>query len=191
MTNGFFKCKEGIDAYRAVGKEYDDTLEDIRYERILKQTQNSPHSAKNKKAVRVMVRELADDGNEYLKYDLHEVRYDAIGAPHEIYRPNIGLYPIPVAQPTIDYGPDGTAREVVNGPIVNIETGYSIPFTKEAADKIHELCNDISNRERTQYLIKRSGGKRNPCRNYQDFRDRTFEELESGKPVIVETKQKK
>jgi hypothetical protein len=181
MPSGFFKCQEGIDAYKTVGKPYDDTLDDIRYENILKITRNSPHSSKNKKIVRVMVRLVADDGQEYIKYDLYELLYDAIGAWHEVYQSNVGLYPIPVTQPKMEYGPGGQVQEVVNGPIVRIDTGYSIPFTKEAADDIHKMCNDISQRDRTQYLAKLGNGKRITCKNYAVFRDWTLEEIETGK----------
>ena len=180
MPSGFSKCQEGIDAYARVGKPYDDTLDDIRYENILKKTVNSPHTARNQKVVRVMVRELANDGNEYIKYDLQEVLYDAIGGFEEIYHPNIGLYPIPVVQPKIDFGPDMTTHDVVSGPIVRIDTGYLVPFTKENADKIHEMANDVSQTERTQYTIKRTGGKRWHCANYLMFRDMSFEDIETG-----------
>ena len=179
MPSGYFKCKEGVEAYEAVGKPYDDTLDDIRYDKIIKQTRSSPHQSRNKKVVRNMVRLIADDGEEYIKYDLHETRYDTIGAWHEIYQPNVGTYPIPVTQPTIDYGPDGTARDVVNGPIVRIDTGYLIPFTKENVEKIHKMANDISHTGRTQYIAKK-GGRRILLRSYSEFRDATFVEIESG-----------
>lgn len=189
MPSGFTKCDEGVAAYNKVGKEYDDTLDDVRYETILKKTLNSPHTARNQKIVRVMVRELANDGNEYIKYDLHEIFYDAIGGFDETYRPNVGLYPIPVVQPKIDFGPDMTTRDIINGPIVRIDTGYLIPFTKENADKIHEMSNDISQTERTQYTIKRTGGKRWHCANYIMFRDMTFEDIEIGMPPVSEPKR--
>jgi hypothetical protein len=191
MPNGFFKCQEGIDAYRKVGKEYDNTLDDTRYDHILKVTVNSPHSGRNKQVVRVMVRELADDGNEYIKYDMHELLYDAIGAWHEVYKPNLGTYPIPFTQPQIEFGSDMTTKDVVNGPVIRIDTGYLIPFTKEAADKIHQQANDVSQRERTQYLIKRGGARRITVPSYQVWRDKTFQELETGKSVEVEVPSKK
>jgi len=186
MPNGFFKCQEGIDAYSAIGKEYDDTLDDTRYDHILKVTANSPHSARNRNVVRVMIRELADDGNQYIKYDIQETKYDAIGAYHGTYKPNVGTYPIPRTQPKIEFGADMTTKDIVNGPIIDIETGYLIPFTKEAADKIHAMADDASQRHRTQYTIKRTGGRRVACQNYLAWRDRTFEELEIGTSQEVE-----
>jgi hypothetical protein len=137
-----------------------------------------------------MIRLVADDGNVYLKYDLEEVCYDTIGAPQEVYHSNVGTYPIPITQPTLDYGADGTAREVVNGPIVRIDTGYSIPFTKENADKIHEVANDTSFTNRTQYLIK-SNGRKYTVEKYEDFRDRTIEELQTGSYLKGESKSLK
>lgn len=179
MPNGFFKCPEGIAAYTAIGKEYDNTLDDTRYENILKITANSPHSGRNTKTATVMVRLLADDGNEYLKYDLHEIRYDSIGAFHEVYAPNIGTYPKPVTQPSIQLGADMTTHDVVNGPIVRIDTGFLIPFTAENVDNIHQMAN-----MRTQYITKRqTGGQRFTVKKYEDFRDKPFVELETGKPA--------
>ena len=190
MPNGFFKCQEGIDAYANVGKPYDDTLDDSRYDHILAVTRNSPHNAKNIETVRVMVREMADDGNEYIKYDVHELRYDAIGAWHEVYKPNVGTYPIPITQPTMSMGENMTANEVTNGPIIRIDTGYLYPFNKENADKIHQKANDVSQRERTQYLVKRGGGRRITCQNYLLWRDSTFDELETGKTVTLQESDK-
>lgn len=180
MPSGFSKCQEGIDAYHQVGKEYDDTLDDTRYENIIKKTVNSPHSKRNQKIVRVMVRELANDGNEYIKYDVQEILYDAIGGFEEVYRPNIGLYPIPIVQPKIEFGSDMTTKDIVNGPIVRIDTGYTLPFTAENADKIHEMANDISQTERTQYTVKRTGGRRWHCANFLMFRNMAFEDIEMG-----------
>lgn len=190
MPSGFFKCQEGIDAYHAVGREYDNTLDDTRYEDILKKTANSPHSGRNKRVVRNMVRERADDGNEYIKYDLYELLYDAIGAWYEVYHPNVGTYPIPVTQPTLELGADMTTRSVVSGPIVRIDIGYSIPFTKENADKIHEMANDVSFRERTQYILKKGGARRIDILRYEEFRDKSFEELETGKPLPEKSTKK-
>lgn len=190
MPSGFFKCQEGINAYREIGREYDNTLDDIRYENILKTTRNSPHSNRNKKIVRVMVRLIGDNGEEYIKYDLYELLYDSIGAWHEVYEPNIGLYPIPVAQPKIEYGPGGQVQEVVSGPIVRIDTGYSIPFTKENADKIHAMANDTSARGRTQYIVKGTDSRRYTCPNYLAWRDKSFEELQTGKSVTLQEPDK-
>ena len=190
MPAGFFKCQEGIDAYNKVGKEYDNTLDDNRYDHILKVTANSPHSARNIEVVRAMVREIADDGNEYIKYDVHEVLYDAIGAWHEVYKPNIGTYPIPIVQPTIQMGANMTSSEVVNGPVIRVDTGYLIPFSPEAADKIHAKCNDVSQRERTQYILKRGGARRITIKNYADFRDKSFQELETGKSSTLQEPEK-
>ena len=190
MPNGFFKCQEGINAYAAVGKQYDDTLDDVRYDHILKVTAASPHSSRNQQVVRVMVRELADDGKEYIKYDMHELLYDPIGAFSEVYKPNIGTYPIPVTQPKIEFGADMTTKDVVNGPVIRIDTGYLIPFTPEAADKIHEKANDISQRERTQYIVKRGGARRVSVPNYLTWRDKSFEELETGKVITLQEPEK-
>lgn len=193
MPNGFTRSKKGEEMYELIGREYENTLDDNDYINFLKVTRNSGHSSRNKKQVMVMVRLKADDGNQYLKYDLRETRYDAIGAEHSEYLANIGVYPIPIANPRLEMGDDNVAKEVRTGPIIRYDIGYEIPFTPEAADKIHEQANDISYTQRTQYILK-AGGKKITIKTYEDFRNRSFEELESGKfdnGKNVETRPKK
>lgn len=179
MPNGFTRSKKGEEMYALIGREYENTMDDNDYAAFLKKTRNSPHSARNKKQVMVMVRLKADDGKEYLKYDLRETRYDAIGAECNEYLPNLGVYPIPIANPTLEIGENMTTQEVRTGPIIRYDIGYEIPFTAENVDKIHEMANDISYTQRTQYIVK-AGGKKITVRRYEDFRDKPFEELETG-----------
>jgi hypothetical protein len=177
--------------YAQIGKEYQNTLTDDRYTLFLRKTANSPHSARNKKIVRVMIRELADDGNQYLKYDIEDIRYDAIGAEWAEYCPNQGIYPIPISQPKIEFGDNMSTKDVVNGDIIRYDIGYEIPFTKENVDKIHELCNDISQSQRTQYIVKRYSGMKHSVIKYEDFRDKIFEELETGNGKATTTTKAK
>lgn len=179
MPNGFTRSKKGEEMYALIGREYENTLDDNDYAAFLKKTRASPHSNRNKKQVMVMVRIKADDGNEYLKYDLRDTRYDAIGAEWSEYQPNLGVYPIPVANPTIQYGENNTTSEVRTGPIIRYDIGYEIPFSAKEVDEIHAMANDISFTQRTQYILK-AGSKKITVKKYEDFRDRTFDELESG-----------
>lgn len=189
MPNGFTRSKKGEEMYALIDREYENTMSDDDYAKFVKKTANSPHSARNKKQVMVMVRLRADDGNEYLKYDLRETRYDTIGAEYSEYLPNLGVYPVPVANPTLEFGENMTTREVRAGPIIRYDIGYEIPLTKENVDKIHEMANDISYTQRTQYIVK-AGGRKITVRRYEDFRDKSFEELETGKKIDgVETQK--
>lgn len=185
MPNGFTRSKKGEEMYTLIGRDYENTIDDNDYIAFINKTRNSPHSSRNKKQVMVMVRLRADDGKEYLKYDLRETRYDAIGAEWSEYLPNLGVYPIPVANPTIQYGENMTTSEVRTGPIIRYDIGYEIPFIPEEVDKIHEMANDISYTQRTQYILK-AGSKKVTVKKYQDFRDRDFDDLETGAYLLLE-----
>lgn len=190
MPNGFFRSTKGEEMYAKIGRPYENTLKDDQYAAFLKKTTNSPHSARNKKIVTHMIRERAEDGNEYLRYEISDTRYDGIGAEWTQYCPNQGIYPIPIAQPKIQFGENMTTQEVITGDIIRYDIGYEIPFTKEAVDKIHEMANDRL-RNRTEYVVSEyKGGRRVTVPSYEDFRDKPFDELMSGKPVVIETKKK-
>lgn len=181
MPNGFFRSKKGEEMYQLINKPYENTLKDDQYATFLKRTANSPHSARNRKVVTAMIRELGEDGEEYLRYELKETRYDAIGAEHTEYCPNQGVYPIPVAQPRIEFGENMTTKDVVTGEIIRYDIGYEIPFTKEAADKIHEMAEEKSRAHRTTYLVSEyKGGKRFTVPTYEQFRDTPFDSLFNG-----------
>ncbi len=71
MPSGFNKSDEGTKAYQDIGRAYDLTLADEHHERFLKQTQASQHSGKAKTEIIKIRRVMADDGKEYLVYDVH------------------------------------------------------------------------------------------------------------------------
>jgi hypothetical protein len=187
MPNGFFRSTKGEEMYAKIGRQYENTLKDDQYAAFLKKTANSPHSARNKKVVTAMIRERAEDGNEYLRYELSDTRYDAIGAEWTQYCPNQGVYPIPIAQPKIQFGENMSTQEVVTGDIIRYEMGYEFPFTKENVDSIHKLANDRSRNNRTEYIVSEyKGGRRFTILSYEDFRDKSFEELQTGKPPLIQ-----
>lgn len=181
MPNGFFRSAKGEEMYALIHREYENTLKDNQYAAFLRRTANSPHSGRNKKVVTAMVRELAEDGNEYLRYEIADTRYDAIGAEWTQYCPNQGVYPIPITQPKIVFGDNMTTQEIISGDIIRYDIGYEIPFTKENADSIHKLAVDKSRNNRTQYLVSEyKGGQRFTIVSYEDFRDQAFEDLMTG-----------
>lgn len=192
MPNGFFRSTKGEEMYAKINKPYENTMKDDQYAAFLKKTANSPHSARNRKVVTAMIREKADDGNEYLRYELSDTRYDAIGAEWTQYCPNQGIYPIPITQPKIVFGENMTTQEIVSGDIIRYEIGYEIPFTAEAVNNIHEMANDRTRSNRTQYIVSEyKQGKRFIIPSYEDFRDRTFDELLTGSYLKVEPKSSK
>lgn len=182
MPNGFFRSKKGEEEYAKINKPYENTMKDNQYAEFLRKTANSPHSGRNKQVVTAMIRELGEDGNEYLRYELLDTRYDAIGAEFSQYCPHQGIYPIPIAQPKIEFGENMTTREVVTGDIIRYEIGYEIPFSSENVDKIHEMANDRSRSNRTSYIVSEyKGGKRVTVPTYEDFRNKSFDVLFNGK----------
>lgn len=190
MPNGFFRSPKGEAEYAKINKPYEDTLKDTQYAAFLKKTANSPHNARNKKVVTMMIQEKADDGNLYLRYELLDTRYDVIGAEWSEYCPNQGIYPIPIAQPKIVMGENMSSTEVVTGDITRYEIGYELLFTPENADKIHEMAVDRG-RNRTQYVVSEyKGGRRVTVTSYDDFRNKPFEVLFSGKNVENGKKEK-
>ena len=178
MPNGFFRTDEGVREYQKIGKEYPNTLTDEDYIKFQKRTANSPHSGRNKKEITRMIRELADDGNEYLIWDMREIKYTPLGAEDEFYCPGLGKYPIPITRPQIVFGDNMQTQEVVSGNVVRDDVGYSMPFTKENADELHKFALDYKQQGRTRYVIRRVGGRRISVSNYEDFRDGNFDELE-------------
>jgi hypothetical protein len=65
--------------------------------------------------------------------------------------------------------------------------GYEFPFTKENVDSIHKLANDRSRNNRTEYIVSEyKGGRRFTILSYEDFRDKSFEELQTGKPPLIQ-----
>lgn len=188
MPNGFFRSKKGEEMYALINKPYENTMKDDQYAEFIRRTANSPHSARNKKVVTSMIREIGEDGNEYLRYELLDTRYDAIGAEYTEYCPNQGVYPIPIAQPKIEFGENMTTREVVSGNIIRYEIGYDTPFSLENADKIHEMANDKSRSNRTSYIVSEyKGGKRVTVPSYEDFRNKSFDVLFNGR--LAETRK--
>ena len=180
MPNGFFRSPKGEAEYAKIGKEYENTLKDNQYAEFLRKTANSPHSARNKQVVTLMIREKGEGDMEYLRYELLDTRYDAIGAEFSEYCPNQGIYPIPIAQPKLEMGANMTTREVVLGDIIRYELAYEYPFTAENADNIHKMAVDTG-RNRTQYCVSEyKGGKRVTVANYEDFRNKSFDELFNG-----------
>ena len=170
--------------------EYPKTIDDVNYEQWLKITTNSPHSARNRKELLSLVRELGDDGNEHLVWDYRDIRYTAIGAEKPFFMWRQGRYPIPIAQPQLTIGDNMQVQEVQTGQILRTEIGYTTPYTRENVEKIHgEMANDKGQRVRTQYIVRRIGGRKINIPSYEDFRDGDFIDLETNGKITINTSQ--
>lgn len=178
MPNGFWRSEKGVEEYRKIGLDYPNTVTDDNYALFLKRNANSPHSSRNRRELRQLIRELANDGNQYLLYDMYEVMYSPLGGEDEFYCPGQGIYPIPVARPKIEIGPDMVTTDIVTGEIKRIDIGYELSFTKENCEMLHKYANDKSQQGGTQYILRRVGGREYRILTYESLRDNLFEELE-------------
>src|SRR5262245_31132736 len=186
MHNGFTRSAEGVKEYQKIEKEYPNTLTDDNYERFLKRNANSPHSARNRKEIRVLVRELANDGEQYLIWDMYEVMYSPLGAEDEFYLHDLGMYPRPVTKQKIVFGPNMETHEVITGDIVRNDIGYTTPYTRENVEALHKFSTDKRQQGKTNYIVRRIGGRSITVPTYEDFRDRDFEDLETGAYLFEE-----
>lgn len=191
MPNGFCKSKEGIEAYSAITRPYDETIMDTVYDDFKKQTAASPHSAKSTEQITKIRRVLADDGKEYLVYDSLETGYDNLGNERQRFRPNLGKYPIPVPRRELRMGPDMTQREEI-AEIIRLDTGYSIPFNKANFEKLHKNANDAKQRGATQYIAQRVNQPGTTVSNAEAMSEGEFVQLEKfGMTLKQWTEQQK
>jgi len=71
------------------------------------------------------------------------------------------------------------------------EPKYSIPFTKEKLEELHQKCNDKAARigERTKYSVWPEAGTRISIERYEDFSEGKFTDLiKYGKIPTAEDK---
>jgi hypothetical protein len=189
MPNGFFRSEKGIEEYQKIGKEYPNTQTDEAYLAFLKRTSNSPHSARNRKELHALVRELGDDGNEHLVWDMREVRYTPLGAEDPFYCPRMGVYPIPITRPQLVIGENMQTTEIVSGNVIRNDIGYEMDYTKENVEKLHEFSMDKKQQGKTQYIVRRIGGQKIGVNKYEDFRDGEFDDLERNGKITITSQE--
>ncbi|MGI0043492.1 MAG: hypothetical protein ACRD47_07255 [Nitrososphaeraceae archaeon] len=199
MVWGFTKSDEGVKAYADIGKEYDYNLFDELYEKWLRETtadnlsKYTHHKTKEVvKIERVKTEEEEDGGGakgkEYLLYSLIEYRLDAALNVKHWWLPNIGKYPIPIPRwetTSIEFGK--VNRRIAE--IANIETGFSIPFTKANLDKIRDI--GLQPQGKVQYAVGTFNGIKTSVATYDDLRDEEdFEALvHFGKKPTLKQRQ--
>ena len=188
MPKGFFRSDKGVAEYKRIGKEYPNTMDDDRYVKYLRRNANSPHSARNKIELHTLVRELANDGKEYLVWSMRDVMYSPLGGEDPFFRTGLGKYPIPITRPSIVLGENMQTSEVVTGDVIRDDIGYEKPYTRENIEALHEYAMDYRQQGKTQYIVRRIGGRKITIPKYEDFRDGDFEDLEkNGKITLLLT----
>lgn len=166
-------------SYANLGEEYQSTEQDKHYESCLRQIQSDP---KKKETINAMYRVKISEGEEYIVYVHTWEGINPIGSYVSVTQTDVGLYPEfrPIKERYITE--DNTYAERILSKNTNV--GYFIPFTKDKADELHKLCNDVSGRpgSRTKYYIDNAGGSLIAVNSYIDWRDGDFEDLlENGK----------
>jgi hypothetical protein len=91
----------------------------------------------------------------------------------DFYVPQVGMYPIPIPHYRIIPGQKFGKQEREIDSISSVETAYSIPFSKQAIEKIKA----ISLADRVSYTITTPNGLRTQVQTFQDLRDGEFSEL--------------
>jgi hypothetical protein len=172
MVTGFTKQEEGVKAYADIGRPYPDEVFDGLYEEWLRETSAddlSKYSHHKTQEISKIIRVRTKDNKEFLVYSLIEYRLDkALNVKH-FWRPNLGRYPIPIpiyATTDITFGKQN--RKIVD--ILNIETGYSIPFTKKNLDKIRDI-GLIEPNGKVQYMVENPQGLKTSVATYDDLRN--------------------
>ena len=151
------------------------------YEEYLRDTSADPklmaeHGEGHKpiEVSKIIRKKISQDGPEYIVYSQTEYRLDkALNVKHW-FLPNIGLYPIPKGRYEIEHLDFGKQRRVFKE-LMGIDTGYSIPFSKENMDKIHDL--GLNKEGKTQYIVEVPNGLKFSVATYEDLRNGDFDEL--------------
>jgi hypothetical protein len=116
---------------------------------------------------------------EYILYDLKEIRNDGLGNPKSFARTNLGQYPIP-SRTLIRAFDEDNQPIIKTGNVSEVNTGYEFPFTKEKAEELHKWCIDkvtASKTKKTEYIVERLGERKITCKSYKDWLTGDFEVL--------------
>lgn len=167
----FFKSEEGVKAFQDVGLPYEDERWDLDYAEFLKKTRTTPEKDRVR-VIQNLQRVVAPDGKEYLVYDLSEQAADALGNRLSTYRGSLGCYHKPIPKYAIEVNTETGEKEKVTKGVDQIEECYSIPFTKEAVQKVEKYIT-----EKTQFILNRKKGS---------FRKITIDSLDDFKLGPIE-----
>ena len=139
MVDGFDRQPEGVKEYQKLNMSYPNHLQDELYDKWLAETNGDPklmaqYTHHKEKEVNQISRKRIGN-KEYLVYSFVHYRLDpALNVTHRS-RSGIGTYPIPRGHYHIDQGNYGKQTRVLDF-VENVETGYSIPFSKKNLEKI-------------------------------------------------------
>jgi len=161
-------------AYAQLNEEYKPTEQDQYYEHCLRQIQSDPNK---KETILAMSRVRVAQDEEYIVYIHQWEGHNPIGSYVNVTQTDVGLCPSfqPIKERYITE--EGTYADRVISK--NVSVGYYIRFTKETANELHKLCNDVSAKTaaRTKYYIENEGGNKIVINSYNDWVNGDFDDL--------------
>jgi hypothetical protein len=171
-----WESPEGIAEYKKIGKEYPKTVLDNDFTAFMHKIAWDPN--KHETIGGITRIKLADD-TEYLTYSSRWEGHDKLyGNYDKRNRCELGVYEGIERQTTRVLNEEKNEfQEVVTAG--RREPKYSIPFTKEKLEELHQKCNDKAARiaERTKYSVWPEAGTKISVESYEDFANGKFSDL--------------
>lgn len=193
MPSGYLESEAGQREFAKLGIAYPKTLQDEFYDEWSRKENTSAdrlseYSRHKEREVTSITRvRNGSDSKEYLLYSFVHYRLDkALNVTHR-FRPQVGKYPIPQAEFSIqrtDFG--GEERKFKE--IVNTETGYFIPFTTKKLDEIKNIGLDLGGK--VSYSVVTDNGLRVTVASYDDLRNGDYDEVCHFGRIPTETQRK-
>ena len=136
-------------------------------------------------------------GKEYLVWNQSETRYTPIGNHETETRLNLGKYPI-IEMSNVMVQEESGLKKVVTEPTGALKTGYSLPYTVENIDKLHEnAIDDYEDKEGTEvkptryYLYNSRKNSTMAIQKWEDFEMETLTNfMNTAKKVSSEQEAK-
>ena len=171
-----WESPEGIAEYTKIGKPYPYTVLDKDFTAFMQKIAWDPN--KRETISEITRIKLADD-TEFLTYSSRWEGHDKLyGNYDKRNRCELGVYEGIERQTTRVLNEEKNEfQEVVTAG--RREPKYSIPFTKEKLEELHQKCNDKAARiaERTKYSVWPEAGTRISVERYEDFLNAKFTDL--------------
>jgi hypothetical protein len=153
----FYKSEEMVQAFHEVGLEYTNRMWDNQYEDFQKKTRKTPEKDRIKYIAnlkRLIVPTIGGKGEDtYIVHDMYEIAKDALGNELHGHRSGLGCYHKPKVRREIRINMETGEKEPVVVGVDELETCYSIPFTKENIAKLEKYIT-----YNTTFMIQTFGG---------------------------------
>lgn len=174
----FYKSDEAIAAFKEVGIKYENAMWDNHYENFQRKTKRTPEKDRlraihNLKRL-VIPANSRDKERTIIVHDMWEEAYDALGNKLTTYRGGLGCYHKPRVKREYKLDMETGEKVPVIVGIEELETCYSIPFSKENIDKLAKYVTG-----NTTFLIQRMGGgsRKITVDSFEDWKNGNVEEV--------------